>query len=258
MTKPTPYSTIPNTFKANINNGDVQIGCWSSLTSPITTEILGLASFDWIVLDAEHAPNELGNLIAQLMALKDSSSAPVVRPEWNDPVLLKRLLDAGFYNFVIPFIDSVEDARLAVSATRYPPEGIRGISVSMRGNRYGTEADFFEKVNQNITIIVQIESRQAVNNVSDILAVDGIDAVFIGPSDLAAGLGHLGNPSHPDVQDAIRHIVEAAQAASKAVGILAPVESDAQRYLDMGMTLVAVGSDQGLFRKATQDLRDKF
>jgi 2-dehydro-3-deoxyglucarate aldolase len=258
MSTPKPYSTIPNTFKSSINKGEVQIGCWSSLTSPITAEILGLAGFDWIVLDAEHAPNELSSLIVQLMALKDSSSAPVVRPEWNDPVLLKRLLDAGFYNFLIPFIDTVEDAKMAVRATRYPPEGIRGISVSMRGNRYGTQADFFEKVNQNIAIIVQIESREAVDNVSDIVAVEGIDAVFIGPSDLAAGLGHLGDPSHPEVQEAIRQIVAAAKNASKAVGILATVESDARRYLEMGMTLVAVGSDQGLLRKATQELRNKF
>jgi 2-dehydro-3-deoxyglucarate aldolase len=197
-------------------------------------------------------------LIVQLMALKDSTSAPVVRPEWNDPVLLKRLLDAGFYNFLIPFIDSGEDARLAVRATRYPPEGIRGISVSMRGNRYGTEPDFFGKVNQNICLIVQIESRQAIDNLAEILAVDGIDAVFIGPSDLAAGLGHLNDPAHPEVQEAISDIVEAAKAASKAVGILAPIESDARRYIDMGMSLVAVGSDQGLLRKATLDLRNKY
>lgn len=253
-----PFSAFPNQFRQQLRTGTRLIGCWASLTSPITTEILGLAGFDWLLLDGEHAPNDLQSFVSQLMALKDSPSAPVVRPQWNDAVLIKRLLDIGFYNFLIPYVESADEARRAVEATRYPPQGIRGVSVSMRNNRYGTVPDYQRVINDNIAVIVQIESRTAVNAVPGICAVDGVDAVFIGPSDLAANYGHMGQPTHPDVQAAMRQVIASARAAGTAVGILAPVEADARRYLDMGATLVAVGSDQGLFRASTQALRDKF
>ncbi|MDR2452648.1 MAG: 2-dehydro-3-deoxyglucarate aldolase [Candidatus Accumulibacter sp.] len=254
----TPYRPIPNSFRHDLAAGGKLIGCWCSLGSPITTEIMGLAGFDWLLLDGEHAPNDVLSLIPQLMVLKDSGSAPVVRPQWNDTVVIKRLLDVGFYNFLVPFVDSAEDARRAVAATRYPPEGVRGVSVAQRSNRYGTVADYFEVINDNIAVIAQIESRQAVAAIDEICAVDGIDCVFIGPSDLAAGYGRLGNPAHPEVQDAIQRIVAAAQAHGKPAGILAPSEADARRYLAMGITVIAVGSDLGVFRGATQALRDKF
>lgn len=254
----TPYCGIPNRFKRDLREGKPLIGCWSSLASPLTTEVLGLAGFDWLLLDGEHSPNDLNSFIAQLMALKDSVSAPVVRPQSNDTVQIKRLLDAGFYNFLIPFVESAEEAARAVAATLYPPEGVRGVSLAMRGNRYGTVPDYLRASNQNIAVVVQIESRKGVDNIADICAVPGLDGVFIGPSDLAAGLGHLGNPSHPEVQDAIQGVFGAASQAGMPVGILAPVESDARRYMQMGATLVGVGNDQGLFRAATQGLRDKF
>jgi 2-dehydro-3-deoxyglucarate aldolase len=249
---------FPNAFRRDLRAGRRLIGCWMSLTSPVTAEIVGLAGFDWLLLDGEHAPNDLGSFVLQLMALKDSPSAPVVRPQSNDAVLVKRLLDAGFHNFLIPMVDSEDDARRAVAATRYPPAGVRGVSVSMRGNRYGTVPDYQRVANDNIVVAVQIESPTAVDNVDAICAVEGVDAVFLGPSDLAATLGRLGQPSHADVQDAIRRVVERARAAGVAVGILAPVEADARRYIEMGVTMVAVGSDQGLLRAATQALRDRF
>ena len=196
--------------------------------------------------------------IPQLMALKDSVSAPVVRPAWNDPVELKRLLDAGFYNFLIPFVETADEASAAVAATRYPPQGFRGVSVSQRGNRYGTVKDYFERVNEQTCVMVQIESRKGMAAAAEIAAVDGVDGVFIGPSDLAAGLGQLGNPNHPDVQDAMPQIFAAVSATGKPLGILAPVEADARRYLEMGATFVAVGSDLGVFRAGTQALRDRF
>jgi 2-dehydro-3-deoxyglucarate aldolase len=192
------------------------------------------------------------------MALKDSRSAPVVRPPWNDTVVIKRLLDAGFYNFLIPFVESEQEARHAVAATRYPPAGVRGVSVSQRSNRYGTVRDYLTTVNDNICVMVQIESRSGVAAIDAISAVDGIDGIFVGPSDLAAAVGHLGNAAHPAVQEAIKHVFERAAAHGKASGILAPVEADARRYLEWGATFVAVGSDLGLFRGATQALRDKF
>ena len=254
----TPYNAFPNRFRQRLLAGERMIGCWLSLGSPIATEVVGVAGFDWLLLDAEHAPNDVLSLIPQLMALKDSTSAPVVRPAWNDTVEIKRLLDAGCHNFLIPFVETAERARAAVAATRYPPQGVRGVSVSQRSNRYGTVSDYFKVVNDNIALIVQIESRAGVAAAAEIAAVDGVDCLFIGPSDLAAAYGHLGNPNHPEVQAAIATVFEAARAASKPAGILSPAEADARRYLGLGMTLVAVGSDLGVLRMSTQALCDKY
>ncbi|MES2718199.1 MAG: 2-dehydro-3-deoxyglucarate aldolase [Pseudomonadota bacterium] len=253
-----PSRNIPNLFRQALLAQQRLIGCWCSLANPISTEVLGVAGFDWILIDAEHAPNELNSLVLQQMALKDSLSAAVVRPAWNDTVEIKRLLDAGFCNFLIPFIESTEAARRAVAATRYPPEGVRGVSVSQRGNRYGSVPDYFRLANQNMAVMLQIESRAGMDAAADIAAIDGVDGLFVGPSDLAAAFGHLGNPGHPEVQQAIAQIFAAARAAGKASGILAPVEADARRYLDMGASFVAVGSDLGVLRMATQALADKF
>lgn len=258
MTQVTPYQAFPNSFKRDLLAGQRLIGCWCSLASPISTEVLGLAGFDWVLLDGEHSPNEVTSFIPQLMALKDSRSAPVVRPSSNNAVEIKRLLDIGFYNFLIPFVESADDALRAVAATRYPPQGIRGVSVSQRNNRYGTVADYFKGINEQICVAVQIESRAGVAAVRDIAAVDGVDCIFVGPSDLAAALGHLGNPSHPEVQQAIAAIFADARACGKPSGTLAPVEADARRYMEMGATFVAVGSDLGAFRNATQALCDRY
>jgi 2-dehydro-3-deoxyglucarate aldolase len=258
MSSNAPYTGIPNRFREALLARQPLIGCWCSLANPVTTEVLGLAGFDWLLLDAEHAPNDVTSLIPQLMALKDSVSAPVVRPPWNDTVVIKRLLDAGFYNLLIPFVESADEARRAVAATRYPPDGVRGVSVSQRHNRYGTVPDYLKLVNENITVMIQIESAAGLAAVDAIAAVDGVDGIFVGPSDLAAAMGHLGNAAHSEVQQAIGHIFERARVAGKASGILAPVEADARRYIEWGADFVAVGSDLGLFRAATQSLRDKF
>jgi 2-dehydro-3-deoxyglucarate aldolase len=254
----TPYRGIPNAFRADLRAGKQLIGIWSSLANPITAEVLGLAGFDWILLDGEHSPNEITTFVAQLMALKDSSSAPIARPPWNDPVMMKRLLDAGFCNFLVPFVETAEQAKLAVASTRYPPAGIRGVSVSQRQNRFGTVPDFFKQANESMTVLVQIESKLGCDNLEAIAAVEGIDGIFVGPSDLAAAYGHLGNPAHPEVQAVIKSLFERSRAAGKPSGTLAPVEADARRYIEWGATFVAVGSDLGLFRNTTQALRDKF
>ncbi|CAG9180445.1 2-dehydro-3-deoxyglucarate aldolase [Cupriavidus pampae] len=251
-------SPLPNKFRADILARKRLIGCWSSLGHPITTEIVGLAGFDWILLDGEHSPNDVLTFVPQLMALKDSVSAPVVRPPWNDPVMLKRLLDIGFYNFLVPFVESAEEARRAVRATRYPPDGIRGVSGIQRQNRYGTLPDFFKTINENICVLVQVESRKGVEAIDEICAEPGVDGIFIGPNDLAAAYGHLGNTNHPEVQEAVQRIYDAANRAGKAIGTLTPVEADARRYLDMGAHFVAVGLDHGLLRDATRALRQKF
>jgi 2-dehydro-3-deoxyglucarate aldolase len=235
----TPYQALPNRFRRAVCGGETQIGCWSSLASPIVTELLGIVGFDW-------------------MLLKDSASAPVVRPPANDSVFIKRLLDSGFSNFLVPFIESADDAARAVAATRYPPQGIRGVSVSHRGNHFATVPDYFDIANDNVCVIVQIESRKAVDAIDEILAVEGVDAVFVGPSDLAAGYGHLGNANHPDVQQAIAHVFERAKAAGKSSGILAPVQADADRYLSMGCRVIAVCADMGMLKGAAQAVQKHF
>lgn len=254
-----PYSALPNNqFRRDLLAGKKLVGCWASLCSNITTEILGYAGFDWLLLDGEHAPNDYQSFITQLQALKDSPSAPFVRPQWQDPVLIKRLLDIGFYNFLVPFIETPEQATRAVAATRYPPRGFRGVGTAHRSNKYGNTSDYFQHIDDNICVTVQIESLQSVENADAIAAVDGVDALFIGPSDLSAAYGVMLQPNLPQVQAGIAEILAAARRHGKACGILAPVEADARRYLEMGMTFVAVGGDTGLLRGAAQALAQRF
>jgi 2-dehydro-3-deoxyglucarate aldolase len=251
-------SPIPNQFRRDLLAKKRLLGLWASLASPVSTEVIGYAGFDWLLIDGEHAPNDLQTVMLQLMALKDSPSAAVVRPQWAEPILLKRLLDLGVYNFLMPFVESAEQARAAVAATRYPPEGIRGIAVAQRSNQYGYVEDYFQQVNENICVLVQIESRLGVDSVEAIADVAGVDALFIGPSDLSASLGHFGNPNHPEVQAAMRHVLASAQARGKPVGILTGVEKEAHQYLEMGMTCVAVGLDVVLLRNASRQLCERF
>lgn len=249
---------IPNRFRQALLAHERLVGCWASLASPIATEVLGYSGFDWLLIDGEHAPNDLQSITLQLMALKDSPSAAVVRPQWVDTVLIKRLLDLGVYNFLMPFVESAEQARLAVAATRYPPQGIRGIAAATRSNRYGHLPSYFETINENISVLVQIESRAGVGAVEAIAAVEGVDGLFIGPSDLSASLGHFGKPQHPEVQEAMQRVLAAARANGKPVGILSAVEAECRSYLDMGMTVVAVGLDVVLLRNATRELCERF
>lgn len=186
---------------------------------PDHDQVIGLAGFDWLLLDAEHAPNDVLSLIPQLMALKDSSSAPVVRPPWNDAVVIKRLLDAGVLQLPDSLCrDPADDARRAVAATDYPPHGIRGVSVSHRSNRYGTVPEYMQVINDNISVMVQVESRAGIEALDEICAVPGVDGIFIGPSDLAAGYGHLGQPSHPEVQAAMARVFESTPANMETGG----------------------------------------
>jgi 2-dehydro-3-deoxyglucarate aldolase len=253
-----PYVAMPNAFRRDLRENRPLFGCWCSLASNITTEILGYAGFDWLLIDGEHAPNDMSSFITQLQALKDSPSAPVVRPPWAEPVVIKRLLDIGFYNFLMPWIENAEQARAAVAATRYPPHGVRGMGTGHRSNRYGYVADYFTTINDNISVMVQIESASGVERAAEIAAVEGVDGLFIGPSDLSAALGYLGQPDHPEVQRAMAVVLSSARQHQKPVGILAPVEADARRYIEQGMSFVAVGGDVGLLRSASKGLADRF
>src|SRR3954471_752817 len=176
MTAPFPS----NSFKRSLAEGRPQIGLWCSLCNNIAAEIIAGAGFDWILIDTEHAPNELPNVFSQLQALVGGTAAPVVRPAWNDTVLLKRFLDSGVQSFLVPYVQTAEEARAAVAATRYPPHGVRGVAVTHRANQYGRIKDYAREANDQICVLVQIETRLGLENLEAIAAVDGVDGLFIG------------------------------------------------------------------------------
>lgn len=247
-----------NAFKAAIAAGHQQIGLWSSLCSNIVAEIIGDSGFDWILLDTEHSPNELPGLVVQMQALATGTATPIVRPAWNDAVLIKRILDAGAQSLLIPFVQNAEEAKRAVAATRYPPQGIRGITASGRAARYGRVPGYLDKAGSEICLLVQVETAEALSQLESIAAVEGVDGVFIGPADLSASLGHIGNPAHPEVQDAIKDAVTRLRKIGKPAGILTPNEAEARRYIEWGCTFTAVGSDLGLLAKNADALAKAF
>ena len=251
-------SLRPNLFKQAIHEGRTQFGLWASLCSNVTTEVIAGAGFDWILIDTEHAPNELPMVFSQLQALVGGTAAPIVRPAWNDMVLMKRLLDVGVQNFLVPYVQTPEEARAAVAATRYPPQGIRGVAVTHRANQYGRVKDYFIRANDEICLIVQIETRLALQNIETIARIEGVDGLFIGPSDLAAALGHLGESGHPEVRAAIEDAFARIRKAGKAPGILAPVETDARHWQSLGCVVLGVGSDVGVLARGSEALAAKF
>jgi 4-hydroxy-2-oxoheptanedioate aldolase len=251
-------SPIGNRFKAAIKNQNRQIGLWSSLCSNIVAEVIAGAGFSWILIDAEHAPNELSSVLLQLQAMRGGTAEAVVRPAANDPVLIKRLLDIGARSLMIPQVRCADEARSAISATRYPPHGIRGVSVSQRANRFSRDREYFRRINDDLCVLIQIETRPALEAVDEIASIPGVDGLFVGPSDLAAELGHFGDAGHPDVQEAFGRVLAAAARAGKPAGILAPVESDADYYLSRGYSFVAVGSDLGLLVRGCDALLNRF
>ncbi|MGY3563997.1 4-hydroxy-2-oxoheptanedioate aldolase [Bradyrhizobium sp. USDA 4463] len=250
--------TARNRFKRRLFDGDLQIGLWSSLCSNIAADVLSDSGFDWILLDTEHAPNELPGILTQLQALQGGTAEPVVRPAWNDPVLIKRLLDIGANTLLIPFVQSAAEARHAVAACRYPPKGTRGITTGSRASRFGRATSYLRDANSEICVLVQVETQAALEQISEIANVDGVDAIFVGPSDLSASMGHIGNPLHPEVQRAIELAAERINRAGKAAGILTSAEADARRYIEWGYRFVAVGTDIGLLVRNADTLAALF
>jgi 4-hydroxy-2-oxoheptanedioate aldolase len=247
-----------NAFKHALAAGKLQIGLWSSLASNVAAEIISDSGFDWILLDTEHSPNEIPGLVSQLQALARGTATPIVRPAWNDAVLAKRILDIGAQSLLFPYVQNVNEARAAVASTRYPPQGIRGVAVSARASRYGRTPGYLTKANDEICVLVQVETGQAMRELEAIAKVDGVDGVFIGPSDLAASLGHLGNPQHPDVQKVIEDAGRRLKAIGKPAGILTGNEDEARRYMGWGYLFVAVGADVGLLARNADALAKKF
>jgi 4-hydroxy-2-oxoheptanedioate aldolase len=247
-----------NVFKHAIAAGKLQIGLWSSLCSNVAAEIISDSGFDWILLDTEHSPNEIPDLVGQLQAIQGSDATPIIRPAWNDAVLAKRALDIGAQSLLFPYVQNAEEAKRAVASTRYPPQGIRGVSVASRASRYGRTPGYLTKANAEICVLVQVETRPALKEIEAIAKVEGIDGVFIGPSDLAASLGHLGNPQHPEVQKAIEDAGKRLKALGKPAGILTSNEDEARRYIGWGYLFVAVGADVGLLARNADALAKKF
>ncbi len=247
-----------NRFKRAITNGELQIGLWSQLANPVSAEVIADAGFDYVVIDAEHAPNDVLSVMPQLQIIDRTTTSTTVRLPWNDMVLAKRYLDIGTQTLLIPFVESVEEAKRAASYVRYPPTGVRGVASMHRANRYGRIADYLYAADAEICLLVQVETKRALDQLEEIAAVDGIDGVFIGPSDLAASMGHLGNPAHPEVQEAILGVPERMRQVGKPVGTLSPAEEQARRYIDAGFIFVSVGSDLALLASGTSALSAKY
>jgi len=240
-----------NRFKAALTGGDTQYGLWAGFATGYAAEIAAGTGYDWLLIDGEHAPNTVPSILGQLQAVAPYPTAPVIRPVIGDTALIKQLLDIGAQTLMVPMVETAEQARQLVRAMRYPPHGIRGVGGGLaRATRWDGVPDYLATAHEELCLIVQVESRLGVENVAAIAAVDGVHAVFIGPADLSIGLGHAGNPGHPEVQERIKHAVDATLAAGKVCGILAPNEDDARRYQAWGCRFIAVAIDISLLRQS--------
>jgi 4-hydroxy-2-oxoheptanedioate aldolase len=247
-----------NPFKSALKSARPQIGLWSSLSSSYTVEVIAGAGFDWILLDSEHSPADLENLLGQLQAAGPYPSHPVVRVPWNDMVTIKRILDVGAQSLLIPYVSTAEEARAAVTYTRYPPAGVRGVAGTTRATRFGRVKDYAKRAHEEICVLVQVETQGALNNIEAICAVDGVDGVFIGPADLHASLGYTGEIANPKVKPLIDDAIGRIRKCGKAPGILTPNEADARHWLECGALFVAVGADVGILARGAEALAAKF
>jgi 4-hydroxy-2-oxoheptanedioate aldolase len=248
-----------NPFKAAIGRGDQQIGLWLSLADAYSAEVCAGAGFHWLLIDGEHAPNDLRSTLAQLQALAPYAGHAVVRTVGADPNGIKQLLDIGAQTLLVPMIDTPAQAAAVAAATRYPPAGIRGVGASVaRAARWGAQRDYLDRADDEVCLLVQAESVRALANLEAICAVDGVHGIFIGPADLAASMGHRGHAGHPQVQAAIDRAIATIVASGKAAGTLTGDLALARRYLDLGASFVAVGVDVTLLAQATRRLAAEF
>lgn len=243
-----------NRFKSDLAIRKRLPGLWLSLCSPTVTEIAAHSDADWILLDMEHAPNDLSMMADQLRAARGGKAEPVVRPPFSEQVVTKRLLDIGARSLMFPMIQNAEMAAEAVSWTRYPPAGVRGHSGTIRANGYGRQTDYLQTYDSELCVIVQVETAEAIDEIPAIAAVQGIDAIFIGPGDLASSMGHVGDVGHGDVQAEIRRAVAAVHEAGKPVGILGYGEEAARRYHAEGIEFVAIAGDAWLLARSMDQM----
>lgn len=247
-----------NRFKRALKSGERQIGFWSSLASNVSVEILAGSGFDWLLLDTEHSPNDLPQVFSQLQAMMENDTHPVVRPPWNDMVVIKRYLDAGVQSLLIPTVQTRQEAEQAVAYTRYPPRGVRGYASGSRSSRFGRIKDYHTRCEEEICVLVQIETSEGLKNLDAIAGVEGVDGVFIGPGDLSAGLGYLGQPGHPEMRKTIEDAIGRIRKAGNAPGILTGVEEEARAYIDAGCLFIAVGADAALLARGSEAIAAKY
>lgn len=248
-----------NTFKQRLQSGEAQIGLWLGLADPYCAELAANAGFDWLLIDGEHAPNDLRGLLGQLQAVAPYASQPVIRPVIGDTALIKQLLDIGAQTLLVPMVESAEQARELVRAMHYPPHGVRGVGSALaRASRWNSIPGYLDKADAQMCLLVQIENLEGLAKLDEIVAVEGVDGVFIGPADLSASMGHRGNPGHPDVQAAIEDAIVRIGKAGKAAGILSADQSLARRYLELGAKFVAVGVDTTVLMRGLQTLASAF
>jgi 2-keto-3-deoxy-L-rhamnonate aldolase RhmA len=222
------------------------LGSWVTSGSPTVAEALGHCGFDFLVVDMEHSPIDIADAVALLRAIAGTPAQPLVRLAWSDQVMVKRVLDAGARTLMFPFIQTVQEARAAISYTRYPPEGVRGVAGIHRASRYGRANDYFKTANNDIAVVLQLETPEAIDRLPEIAAVPGVDALFVGPGDLSAAMGRIGEIGHPEVQTLIAKAAHTAHAAGKAIGIVGGNPDMLGRFLGYGYDWVAVASDIAL------------
>lgn len=245
-----------NKLKAALKAGQLQTGLWLSLANSYSAELLGDAGFSWLLIDGEHSPNDLQTIMQQLQVLRFSESSVLVRPPIGEPWLIKQLLDAGAQSLLIPMVDNREQAEMLAKSVRYPPRGIRGVGAgSARASHFGYIADYTATADEEILLILQVESLKAVEAIDDIASVDGVDCVFIGPSDLSADMGFLGNPYAPEVQAVIENAIKRILKHGKAVGVYMANPDYAKRYIELGATFIAIGSDAALLSQAAKQVQ---
>jgi len=242
-----------NRFKRALAQGRTLFGAWLMSGTPSTAEALGFMGFDFLVVDMEHTPLETHHMVETLRAIAGTPASAVVRMPWNDMVMIKRALDGGAQSLLMPFVQDADEAQRAVAFTRYPPQGIRGVAGMHRGNRYGTVGDYFKSAHDELCVMVQIETQQALGRLRAIASVPGIDSIFVGPSDLAASMGHLGDIGHADVQAALRDAAEQCRAAAKPCGIIGANPELVAKYVQYGYNWIAIGSDMGFMASRAQE-----
>jgi 4-hydroxy-2-oxoheptanedioate aldolase len=248
-----------NTFKRTLRAGRAQIGLWVGMVDPTIAELLAGAGFDWLCLDAEHSPNDVRTVLAQLQAIAAQPAHAVVRPVQGSSEIIKQYLDIGVQTLLVPMIETPDQAAEVVAATRYPTRGHRGVaSATTRASRWGRVEGYLQNADEEICVLVQVESVKGLSNLAPIAAVEGVDGVFFGPADLAASMGHLGRPTEPTVQRAIVDGIATVRQAGKVVGTLTADRTLAREYLSLGATFVAVGIDMALLAKAAGDLAAEF
>lgn len=248
-----------NTFRDALRRRRTQIGLWLGLADGYAAELLAGTGFDWLLVDGEHAPNDLRSVLAQLQGTVAYPVQPIVRSPQADAVLVKQLIDAGAQTLLVPMIETPEQAAHMVSAMRYPPRGIRGVGSTLAPASRSSQVEaYLQQVDEQMCLLVQIETTAGLARLESIAAVEGVDGVFFGPADLSASMGLPGHPSHPDVQAAILEGIKVVSRAGKAAGVLATDDLLARRYLDAGALFVAVGVDTSLLMRAASELAARF